>query len=102
MRKMCRWGMCRPKALARLATDGPQADQPSKREGRTLSRRTQTTMSPWQCGHFSPVLVEDVDGGKKIARCLQCGERGKISEGSEEALRGLRDRARQRDEAQSA
>jgi hypothetical protein len=48
-------------------------------------------------------LVEDVDGGKKkIARCLQCGELGEIREGSEEALRALRDRARQRDEAQSA
>ena len=48
-------------------------------------------------------MVEDVDGGKKkIARCLQCEELGEIREGSEEALRALRDRARQRDEAQGA
>ena len=68
-----------------------------------MRRRTQTSISPWKCGHFAPVLVEDVDGGKKkIARCLQCGERGEVREDSEEALRALRDRARQRDEAQGA
>jgi hypothetical protein len=58
-------------------------------------------MNFWQCGHYSPVVVEEVEGGKR-ARCLLCGERGAVREGSEEALRALRDRARQRDEAQSA
>jgi hypothetical protein len=43
-------------------------------------------------------LVEEVEGGKKIARCLMCGERG----GAEEALRALRNLARQRDKAQSS
>jgi hypothetical protein len=67
-----------------------------------MSRRTRTSVSYWNCGHFSPVLVEEVAGGKKRARCLMCGERGAVSEGAEEALMALRDRARQRDEAQSA
>jgi len=58
-------------------------------------------MSFWKCGHFSPVLVEEVEGGKR-AKCLLCGECGEVREGLEEALRALRDRARQRDEAQSA
>jgi len=71
------------------------------REGRTMSRRTQTSVSFWKCGHFSPVLVEEVAGGKR-AKCLLCGERGAVCEGAEEALSALRDRARQRDEAQSA
>ena len=71
-------------------------------KGRTMSRRTQTSVRYWKCGHFSPVLVEEVEGGKKRAKCLMCGERGEVREGSEEALRALRDRARQRDEAQSA
>jgi hypothetical protein len=66
-----------------------------------MKRRTQTQMNFWQCGHYSPVVVEEVEGGKR-ARCLLCGERGAVREGSEEALRALRDRARQRDEAQSA
>jgi hypothetical protein len=47
-------------------------------------------------------MVEEVDGGKKRARCLVCGECGEVREGTEEALRALRDRARQRDEAHSA
>jgi hypothetical protein len=72
------------------------------REGRTMSRRTQTSVSFWKCGHFYPVLVEEVEGGKKRAKCLLCGECGEVREGAEEALRALRDRARQRDEAQSA
>lgn len=67
-----------------------------------MSRRTQTPVSFWKCGHFSPVLVEEVEGGRNRARCLLCGERGEVREGVEEALRALRDRARQRDEAQSA
>jgi hypothetical protein len=68
-----------------------------------LRRRTKTPMSIWQCGHFSPVVVDELEGGKKSARCLLCGERGPVSEGSsEEALGALRERARQRDEAQSA
>jgi hypothetical protein len=66
-----------------------------------MRRRTQTPINYWQCGHFSPVVVEEVGGGKS-ARCLLCGERGAVREGSEEALSALRDRARQRDEAQSA
>jgi hypothetical protein len=65
-----------------------------------MRRRTQTPITFWQCGHFSPVVVEVVEGGKR-ARCLLCGERGPVCEGSAEALRALRDRARQRDEAQS-
>ena len=67
-----------------------------------MSRRTRTSVSYWKCGHFSPVLVEEVEGGKKRAKCLQCGESGEVREGTEEALSALRDRARQRDEAQSA
>jgi hypothetical protein len=67
-----------------------------------MRRRTKSPITFWQCGHVSPVVVEEVGGGKR-ARCLLCGERGAVSEeGSEEALRALRDRARQRDEAQSA
>jgi hypothetical protein len=66
-----------------------------------MRRRTQTPVNFWQCGHCSPVLVEEVEGGK-IARCLLCGERGPVRVGSEEALGALRDRARQRNEAQSA
>jgi hypothetical protein len=66
-----------------------------------MRRRIQTPINFWQCGHCSPVLVEEVEGGKR-ARCLLCGERGAVCEGSEEALRALRDRARQRHEAQSA
>jgi hypothetical protein len=58
-------------------------------------------MSFWRCGHISPVAVEEVEGGK-IARCLVCGELGPVREGSEEVVRALRDRARQRDEALSA
>jgi hypothetical protein len=71
------------------------------RERRTMSRRTQTSVSFWKCGHFSPVLVEAVEGGKR-AQCLLCGERGEVREGAEEALRALRDRVHQRHEAQSA
>lgn len=66
-----------------------------------MRRRTNTPVSSWKCGHFSPVLVEEVEGGKR-ARCLMCEERGPVSEGPEEALYALRERARQRDEAQSA
>jgi hypothetical protein len=66
-----------------------------------MKRRTQTPITFWQCGHYSPVVVEEVEGGKR-ARCLLCGERGPVCEGSEEALGALRERARQRDEAQSA
>ena len=67
-----------------------------------MSRRTQPPMSNWKCEHVSPVMVEEVEGGKKRAQCLLCGERGEVREASEEALRVLRDRARQRHEAQSA
>jgi hypothetical protein len=67
-----------------------------------MSRRTQNSVSFWKCGHVSPVLVEEVAGGKKRARCLLCGERGEVREGAEEALRALRDRVHQRHEAQSA
>jgi hypothetical protein len=66
-----------------------------------MRRRMQTPVNFWQCGHLSPVVVEEDECGK-IARCLLCGERGPVREGSEEALGALRDRARQRDEAQSA
>ena len=54
-----------------------------------------------KCEHVSPVVVEEVEGGKS-AHCLLCGERGAVREGSEEALRALRDRAHQRDEALNA
>lgn len=67
-----------------------------------MSRRTRTSVSYWKCGHFSPVMVEEVEGGKKRAECLRCGERSEVCEGTEEALRALMDRARQRDEAHSA
>jgi hypothetical protein len=67
-----------------------------------MSRRTRTSVSFWKCGHVSPVLVEEVAGGKKRAKCLLCGECAEVRQGAEEALRALRDRARQRDEAQSA
>jgi hypothetical protein len=66
-----------------------------------MRRRTQTPIYFWKCGHFSSVVKEEAEGGK-IARCLLCGERGPVREGSEEALAALRDLARQRDEAQSA
>ena len=66
-----------------------------------MRRRTQTPVNLWKCGHFSSVVIEEAEGGK-IARCLLCGERGPVREGSEEALSALRDLARQRDEAQSA
>jgi hypothetical protein len=66
-----------------------------------LRRRNKIPVSIWRCGHFAPVVVEEVEGGK-IARCLVCGEFGPMREGSEEALCALRDRARQRDEAHSA
>jgi hypothetical protein len=68
----------------------------------SMSRRTQPPMSNGNCGHVSPVLVEELGGGKQRAKCLQCGECGEVREGTEEALRALRDRARERDEAQSA
>jgi hypothetical protein len=58
-------------------------------------------MNIWQCRHNSAVLVEETEGGK-IARCLQCRERGPVCEGSKEAVGALRDRARKRDEAQNA
>ena len=67
------------------------------REGRTMRPPTRTPGSTWRCEHVSPVLVEEVEDGKKIARCLQCGERGEVRAGTEEALRALRDLARQRD-----
>ena len=66
-----------------------------------MRRRAKTPINFRQCGHFSPVVVEEVEGGK-IARCLVCGERTAVCEGSEEALSALRDRARQRLEALSA
>ena len=68
-----------------------------------MRRRNKTPMSIWQCRHFSPVVVDEIEGGKKkSARCLVCGERGAERAGSEEALRALRELARLRDEAQSA
>jgi hypothetical protein len=66
-----------------------------------MRRRMQTPINFWRCGHYSPVVVEEAKGGKSV-RCLLCGERGPVCEGSEEALRALWDLARQRDEAQSA
>jgi hypothetical protein len=66
-----------------------------------LRRHTETPVNFWECGHFSPVVVDELEGGTR-ARCLLCGERGPVLEGSEEALRALRELARQRDEAQSA
>jgi hypothetical protein len=44
-----------------------------------MRRRTKTPITFWQCGHLSPVVVEEVGGGKR-ARCLLCGERGAVSE----------------------
>ena len=67
-----------------------------------MERRTKTPVNIWQCGHFSPVVVEELEDGKKGASCLACGESGPVREGSEEALNALRDLARQRHEAQSA
>ena len=67
-----------------------------------MRRRNKTPMSIWRCRHLSPVVVDEIEGGKKSAHCLVCGERGPVREGSEEALRALRELARQRDEAQSA
>jgi hypothetical protein len=66
-----------------------------------LRRRTKTPVNFWECGHFSPVEVDELEGGKR-ARCLLCGERGPVRECSEEALGALRELARQRHEAQSA
>ena len=67
-----------------------------------MRRHNKTPMSIWWCRHLSPVVVDEIEGGKKSARCLACGERGPVREGSEEALRALRDRARERDETLSA
>ena len=50
-----------------------------------MRRRKQTPINFWKCGHFSPVVIEEAEGGK-IARCLLCGELGAVREGSEEAL----------------
>ena len=52
-----------------------------------MRRRTEeTSINSWQCEHVSPVVVEEVVGGKS-ARCLLCGERGPVREGTKEALR---------------
>jgi len=67
-----------------------------------LRRHTETPVNFWVCGHFSSVVVDELEGGKQSAGCLLCGERGAVREGSEEALHALRELARQRDEAQSA
>ncbi len=49
----------------------------------------------WQCEHhYYPIEVVSMGGGR-CARCLGCGARGPVREGSEEALRA---EARYRDE----
>src|SRR3712207_6892603 len=37
----------------------------SLRGERTLRRRNKTPMSIWRCRHFSPVVVDEIEGGKK-------------------------------------
>jgi hypothetical protein len=92
-----------PRRAPGAATDGPRsADTPRGR--RTLSRRPRTPRTPrsfLRCGHFPAVAVGKAEGGE-VARCLACGELGPVREGSEEALRALRDLAGLRDEAHSA
>ncbi len=56
-----------------------------------MRRRNKTPMSIWRCRHLSPVVVDEIEGGKKSARCLVCGESGPVREGSQEALRALRE-----------
>ena len=29
-----------------------------------MRRRTQTPIDFWKCGHFSPVVIEEAEGGK--------------------------------------
>ena len=52
------------------------------------SRRPKTS---GECKHSSPVVVERVEGGGRVARCLACGHVGPVvGAAAEEALRGLR------------
>ena len=55
-----------------------------------------------QCEHELPVLVEEFEGNRKIARCLRCGQSGPtVLGGAEKALQALRKQAPWQ-EAQSA
>lgn len=63
-----------------------------------MRRAREDTMSFLRCAHSSPVVVDELEGGKKkVARCLRCGQCGPaVREGTDEALRALRDQARWR------
>ena len=44
-----------------------------------MRRRTQTPINFWKCGHFSPVVIEEAEGGKSPAVCCagaRTGARG--------------------------
>ena len=36
-----------------------------------MRRREQTPINFWKCGHFSPVVIEEAEGGN-MAGCLLC------------------------------
>ena len=50
----------------------------------------------WACDHHYPIEVSPTQGGKR-ARCLGCGACGPVREGTEAAMRALRNEARHRD-----
>ena len=51
--------------------------------------------SVWRCGHHYPIEVTSTGAGKR-ARCLGCGARGPLREGTGEAMLALRAEARYR------
>ena len=61
------------------------------RKQRPMDRKRRP-MDRWNCEHPSPIVVEEVEEGKKkVARCLRCGQSGPVRQGAEEALQALRE-----------
>ena len=50
-------------------------------------------LRPEDCTHTGPVIVEEVEEGGYVARCLLCTTEGPVRETSEEALAALQDLA---------
>jgi hypothetical protein len=50
-------------------------------------------LRPEDCTHTGPVIVEEVEEGGYVARCLLCATEGPVRETSEEALAALQDLA---------
>ncbi len=50
-------------------------------------------LRPEDCAHTDPVIVEEVEEGGYVARCLLCTTEGPVRETSEEALAALQDLA---------